>query len=222
MKIFSIFIIPLSVFIFSMFLDTKKIEYNEFYKFYKSYFYGILIGVATSVLFLFINNFLFNSVANHLTIALKSIFLDVPLFTLFTSFFSFIIVFNIKERLNKIFFIIFYAGIFSVLLLVNSLSYNYPQSFFEYLIFIPNFFLFVFCQYAVFEMLYDEGSLFKKNIYVASILYIFIASIFFGTLLYLNFYIYLLRYVYSIIGLLFIFILVFAEKKGYIKNGKNI
>ena len=221
MKIFNIFIIPVSVFIFSLFLDNKKVESHEFNKFYKNYIYGVLIGFCLSLIFLFINNFIFNSVANHIKIFFKSVFLDVPLFVLFTSFFSFVVVFDMKERLNKIFFSSFYAGIFSAIAITNSLSYNYPTMFFDYFVFFPIAILFVFLEYTILKLYDDSSNTPKKNIYIYSILYILLVSLSLGVFLYLNFYNYPSKYIYGIVLIVSVIVLILIKNGGNIKEWKK-
>lgn len=133
MQIVHFIILPFIIFTLSVILQQwlSQEEFNDFYIFY---FIGILIGLVIIFILSFINP-IFLRTANHLSIFIKSFFVNGLLYTSFIVFTLYILVekilnsnFTNSWSMATVLSFSFIMGIFSIIFIMQGLSDGYPSS----------------------------------------------------------------------------------------------
>jgi hypothetical protein len=142
MQFLHIIIVPLLIFILSLFLQNWT-DKNSFSAFYKIFFIGIIAGIIINLI-LAIFQPIFAGKPHHMTVFYKSLFIDGFLFTsifivsfyLVLDFFCDISI-SLDWPMTSILSIAYLGGIFTVINIIEAFSIRFPDSILYYFSMIP-------------------------------------------------------------------------------------
>jgi len=142
MAFLHIFILPLIIFLFSLFLQ-KWFDKDEFYYFFLIFFVGLLAGIVFSIILGIVDSFYIGT-ANHFSIFFKSLIFNGIIFTIFIFFtfhltLDFFLDMSIKLDWSNttIYSFSFLSGIFTVIHFFQAISKESPANPLVYFSFIP-------------------------------------------------------------------------------------